>query len=371
MTKATYRKIISLITYTLILIAALINFNTIISFIGRTVIVLKPLWIGILLAIILNVPMSMFESKIFGTSNKKIRVITIIMSLLIVLLFITGLFVWVIPDLIDSVSGLLKGLPKYVNDVTHFLNNIFKNTELGEYLNLSNGANTTKFLSSIFKSIINNFSNILSNSAGVLINLVTGLIIAIYLLFDKEKIIKNIKKIIDKTCDEDLSKKINRVGSLTNKAFNDFFAYQCLECVILGCLMFVAFKIFGFPYSTTIAFLTAVTAVIPIFGATIACIVGALLIATQSFPEAIIFVIVFQVIQQLENNLIYPNVVGKHVGLPPIITILAITVGAKIGGVIGMLICIPITSVIYTLFWDLMDKDIPKISIKNQSKKIM
>ena len=371
MTKATYRKILSLITYTLIFIAALINFKTIISFLTRTFIVLKPLWIGILLAVILNVPMSMFESKIFGTSNKRIRVVTITMSLLIVILFLTGLFVWVIPDFIDSVSGLLKGLPKYVNDVSHFLNNLLKNTELGEYLNVNNGANTTEFLSSIFKSIINNFSNILSNSAGALINFITGLIIAIYLLFDKEKIVKNIKRIINKFCDEDLAKSIMRVGSLTNKAFNDFFAYQCLECLILGCLMFIAFKIFGFPYSTTIAFLTAVTAVVPIFGATIACIIGAILIATQSFPEAIIFVIVFQIIQQIENNLIYPNVVGKHVGLPPIITILAITVGAKIGGVIGMVVCIPFTSVLYTLFWDLMDKDITKISLKNQTKKIL
>lgn len=115
--------------------------------------------------------------------------------------------------------------------------------------------------------------------------------------------------------------------------------------------MFIAFVIFRFPYALTIAFLTAVTAIVPIFGATIACIIGAILIGTSSIEQAIVFLIVFQVIQQIENNIIYPRVVGKHVGLPPVLTIIALIVGGNIAGFIGMIICIPITSILLSLFW--------------------
>ena len=115
--------------------------------------------------------------------------------------------------------------------------------------------------------------------------------------------------------------------------------------------MFLAFVAFGFPYSLTIAFLTGVTAIVPIFGATVACIIGAILIGTVSIKQAIIFLIVFQVIQQIENNFIYPRVVGKHVGLPPVITILALMVGGNLAGFVGMILCIPITSILLSLFW--------------------
>lgn len=124
--------------------------------------------------------------------------------------------------------------------------------------------------------------------------------------------------------------------------------------------MFISFVIFKFPYALTIAFLTTVTAVVPIFGATIACVIGAILIGTVSINQAVLFLIVFQVIQQIENNVIYPRVVGMHVGLPPVVTIIAILIGGKLAGFLGMLICIPLTSVIYSLF---------KMNFEKQNKK--
>lgn len=364
MTKATYKKIIGLITYTILLSLCLFKFSSITSAIGSVFKILTPLWTGLILAFVINVPMSAFEKRVFGATNKKIRTASLILSILLILLIFVAIFSFVIPDLIDSLSSILKQVPTMVNDFYNLLYNLFKNTDLSKYLNnIDSTQDISKFISSGFSALINNFTGIISNSAVVIFNLFTGIIIAIYFLFGKEKMLANLRKVELKFLDDRIIVKLDKLCALINKAFHDFIAYQCLECLILGTLMFIAFKIFGFPYALTIAFLTAVTAIIPIFGATIALIVGAILIATESLKQALIFIIVFEVVQQLENNVIYPHVVGKHVGLPPILTILAIIVGGKVGGFVGMILCIPLTSVINTLFWYMMKKDMPKITL--------
>ena len=362
MTKDTFKKILLLITYTLVVLTLLLNISNIAIIIKRIFRLLMPLWIGIFLAFVLNVPMSAIEKKIFKKTNKKIRFISISLCILMICLVMLLLFMWVIPDLINSITNLLKELPNIINDINNLINNSIANTELENItkdINLTNNLNDT--LSSIFKYIINNFTALLANSFSVIVNILTGLIIAIYFLYDKEKMLKNGRRIVNKVFEKNIIKKIDKVKDLSVKAFHDFIAYQVLECIILGSIMFIAFKLFNFPYALTIAFTTATTAIVPIFGATIACVIGAILIGTKSIAEAIIFIIVYQIIQQIENNLIYPHVVGKHVGLPPILTILAIIVGGKIGGILGILICIPLTAVLNTLFWGMMKKDIPKI----------
>ena len=364
MTKATYKKIMGLITYTILLSLFLFKFSSITSVIGSIFKILTPLWTGLILAFVINVPMSAFEKKVFGATNKKIRTASLILSILLILLIFVAIFSWVIPDLIDSLSSIVKQVPTIVNDFYNILYNLFKNTDLSKYLNnLDSTQDISKFISSGFSSLINNFTGIISNSAILIFNLFTGIIIAIYFLFGKEKMLANLRKVELKFLDDRIIVKLDKLCALINKAFHDFIAYQCLECLILGTLMFIAFTIFGFPYALTIAFLTAITAIIPIFGATIALIVGAILIATESLKQALVFIIVFEIVQQLENNVIYPHVVGKHVGLPPILTILAIIVGGKVGGFVGMILCIPLTSVINTLFWYMMKKDMPKISL--------
>ena len=134
---------------------------------------------------------------------------------------------------------------------------------------------------------------------------------------------------------------------MTNKTFSKFISGQCLEAVIVGILMFIAFSLFKFPYALIIAVLTAITALIPIFGALIAMVVGAILIGLNNPMQVILFIIVFLVIQQIEGNLIYPKVVGKSVGLSPIWTLLSITVGGNLFGIPGMLLGLPIASIVY------------------------
>lgn len=352
MKKDTFKKYILLITYTMILAFVMINIKDILSILGKTISILSPLWIGIALAFTLNVPMSIIEKNVFGETNKSIRIISLIASIMIVLLIFVVLFVWVIPDFVSSASYLFSQIPLILENLNNFLLETFKNTDLSEYLrNFSASNEMSGIFSELFRSLINNFSGVLSNLATLMVNLITGIIIAVYLLLEKEHILKVTKDLIDRVFDKEIVKKMTSVYKLANTSFHDFITYQCLECVILGTIMFIAFIIFRFPYALTIAFLTTVTAIIPILGATIACIIGAILIGTVSIKQAIIFLIVFQVIQQIENNVIYPKVVGAHVGLPPIVTIVALIVGGGVAGFFGMLICIPLTAVLYSLFW--------------------
>lgn len=145
------------------------------------------------------------------------------------------------------------------------------------------------------------------------------------------------------------AEKIKSVGMLTVTTFLNFFSGQCLEAVILGIIFFIAMSIFGFPFATVISVIIALTAIIPYVGAFLGCAVGVILIFMQDPMKALLFIVMFLVIQQLENNLIYPRVVGTSVNLPAIWTFTALIVGGALFGVVGMLFFIPLTSVLYTL----------------------
>lgn len=353
-----YKKYLILITYAMVLAFVMFHISGILNAILTVFTILTPVWIGVILAFILNVPVSIIEREIFGHTSKGIRVFSIITSIMIVVLILTVLFVWIIPDFIESATYLVGQIPTLVETFNSFLVETFKNTDLSEYLkDFSGTSEIANLLSSVFRSAINNFTDILSNFVTFVIDLITGIIIAVYFLFAKEKILGMCQKFVKKTFNQDTVNSLSKVYKLSNKSLHDFITYQCLECLILGSIMFVAFLLFNFPYALTIAFLTAITAIIPFLGATIACVIGAILIGTFSVKQAIVFVIVFQVIQQIENNIIYPKVVGEHVGLPPIITIVALIIGGKVAGFLGMLLCIPITSIVYSLFKMKIEED--------------
>ena len=175
-------------------------------------------------------------------------------------------------------------------------------------------------------------------------------VFACYILLQKKKLSVQVRKVMyaflkKKTVEQTLA-----VCSLTYKTFSSFLTGQCTEAVILGCMFFVSMILLRFPYALLIGVLITVTALIPIFGAFIGCVVGAFLILMVNPMQALGFIILFLVLQQIEGNLIYPHVVGGSVGLPSIWVLVAVTLGSSLMGIVGMLIFIPIVSVLYTLF---------------------
>ena len=335
------------------------NFDVIGKGLGKLYVVFSPFILGFVLAYILNIPTMKMEKLLKKLIPDKyeekykgvIRIISIVLSLLLLILILVLVMFLLIPELIDNIEMLMKSIPGVIDSTEKFAIDLLdKYPEVQIQIKdfFSEGA-VTKIATSILNYFINGAVGFVSNLVGGFVKVFTAIIFAIYMLCQKEHLIDCIKKLIFAYTDKKKSDKLMEVATLTNKTFSNFISGQCVEAVILGTIIFVVSLLFGFPYALLIGVLTTITALIPIFGAFIAAGIGALLIAITNPIQAIIFVIVFLVIQQIEGNLIYPKVVGKSVGLSPLWTLLAITVGGNMFGIAGMLIGLPLASVVYAL----------------------
>ena len=207
----------------------------------------------------------------------------------------------------------------------------------------------------------------MSGIIGGVTNFVIAFIFSIYLILQKEKLGSHVKQTLYAILSEKHADLLVYVGRLSNKIFSSFLSGQCIEAVILGTMFFVTLSIFRLPYAVLIGVVIAITALIPIFGAFIGCAVGAYLIVMVDPMQALWFLIIFIILQQLEGNLIYPYVVGGSIGLPSLWVLFAVTVGASLFGVAGILLFIPLCSVLYSLFRDFIKNRLKKKSV-NQWK---
>lgn len=362
---------------TLILIAiftywGLNNLNVLGNTIKTIYNVFLPFILGGILAFILNIPVTKIETYLKKHTKNKIkpnliRAISIILSLLIFLLIILFIAFLLIPELIENIDLLMNNIPNLISDIENFILNLLdKYPDIQKQIKdiFETTGNTTNIISNILNYIINGAIGFISNLVSSFVTLFTAIIFSIYMLSQKEYLIRGTKKIIYATMNQERANKLIEIGSLTNKTFNKFISGQCVEAVILGTIIFVVSLLFRFPYALIIAVLTAVTALIPIFGALVAMVIGAILIGINSPIQAIIFIIVFQVVQQIEGNFIYPKVVGKSVGLSPMWTLLAITVGGNLFGISGMLLGLPIASVAYAIVKTYVNKKLNRKEIK-------
>ena len=330
--------------------------------------VLTPFIIGGVLAYILNIPMTKIENILDKKIKKKTlkRTISITLSLLIFITIISIVLLLLIPELIQSIESLLTSIPTLFNDTQNWILDLLNKypdiqKEITKVFTETGGLK--EIFSTILNYIIDGSIGFISSFISSLITLFLALVFAIYMLSQKEYLIRGTKKLINALLPKEYVNKIIDILSLTNKTFTKFISGQCLEACILGLLMFAAIALCGFPYALIIAVLTTVTALIPVFGAIIAMVIGAILISMTSPIKALFFIIVFQVIQQIEGNIIYPKVVGKSVGLSPLWTLLAITVGGNLFGIVGIIVSLPIASVTYALLKEIINE-------KLQNKKL-
>lgn len=342
------------------------NISFIFGIIGKVFKVFSPFIFGIALAYVLNIPMIKIETILKNKiKNKKvpIRVISITISIVLLILIVAFVLLLLIPELIENMELLIQNIPAFLTSTEEWVVGLLDRypdiqLEIRDVFNES--ANFNTMVVNGLNYILNGSINIISNLVNGVINVFTTLIFAVYMLSQKEQLQASLKNFINVYVKREYAEKIMEIGKLSNNIFSKFISGQCVEAVILGCIFFVVMTIFRFPYALIISVLTTVTALIPIFGGLIAIVVGALLIAISSPFQAFIFVLVFLVIQQIEGNLIYPKVVGKSVGLSPLLTLLAITVGGGLFGVVGMLIGLPIASIIYSLLTNNTNKNIIK-----------
>ncbi len=327
--------------------------------------ILLPFLIGCILAFILNIPMRFIERRLFRQKSNRyrtsIRSISFLLTLLIVAAIIWLILFFMIPQLTHSFSMLSENITDFVPQFQSSIEHLNENVPLIGHLTGTQTFDTQQLLQTISDFLKDSAKSItgstISAIGSVFQGIVTGFLafaFACYLLFQKEKLQMQVKKVIYAFCSEERAEKLFGICSLISRSFTRFFTGQCLEALILGGLFLLTLTVFRMPYALLISVVIACTALIPIFGAFAGCIFGFFLIFIVNPQQAILFLILFFVLQQIEGNLIYPHVVGNSVGLPSIWVLLAVIAGGKLMGIVGMFLFIPLASVCYTLFRQLV-----------------
>ena len=365
--KENTRKIIFIVIVAVLLYWGLQNLSVIGNAISTVLNILKPFILGACIAFVLNVIVNLIENKWMKRNknskrNKKSilikikRPISIVLSILVLFAVIFFVIFLVIPSLIDTIDSIKTYIPGIAENIQNWIYEMLNNyPEINDMIR-----NIDIDWNNIDKETVNVLQNwvtaILSSSVSILVsifsgltNFVIGLIFAVYILLQKEKLGAQFKKLIKAYMPEKIEQNILKLCATANNAFTKFITGQVTEAFILGVLCFIGMLIFGMPYALTISVLIGVTALIPIFGAFIGAGIGFLLIAVQNPALAIGFVIYIIVLQQIEGNIIYPKVVGNSVGLPGIWVMVAVTLGGALWGIMGIAVSVPVASIIYAL----------------------
>ncbi len=345
------------------------NFDVLGNIIKRIVNVLLPFILGGVIAFILNIPMKHIENLLKRKIKNRdglVRVISIILSLILFLGVISFISLLLLPELIENITLLIGSIPDIIDQAEQYLGKILKkypDVQRQIEMMFSGAGSISDIISNLLNYFINGSLGFLSELISGFITLFMGLIFSMYMLSQKDYLIRGTKKVLYATMNESLADRVIDVGGNINKTFAAFLSGQCLEATILGVLVFIACTIFKFPYAILISMLATVTSLIPIFGALIALALGFILIALTDFTQGIVFILVFELVQQFEANFIYPRVVGKSIGLSPMWTLLAITIGGNLFGVIGMIIGLPFASVIYSIFREIVNNKLDEKEI--------
>lgn len=349
-------KIGGLLAFAVLLYCALQNLAAVKEGVATAASYISPFVVGGALAFVINVPMRGIEKHLFPNVKKLDKVrrpAALVLTLLAVVLVIALVCLAVIPQLGETIGTLAVRVPEYMEKAKVYITEF-----LAKYPNLQE-----QFLSinidweGIISSVTGWLSNgvvstidVVGSAISGLVSAVIGFIFALYILIDKERFGRQARMIVYGIFPEKAADKITDVAGMSSRTFANFISGQCLDACILGVLFAIAMAIFRMPYITLVSVLIAFTALIPVVGAFIGCGVGAFLIFMQNPMQALWFVIMFLVIQQVEGNLIYPKIVGNSVGLPAIWVLAGVTIGGKLMGALGMLVMIPLTSVLYALF---------------------
>lgn len=354
------KTIMQLILFTIIVIFAFINISYLWTFIKYIIAIFMPFIIGAMMAFVLNVLLNVVENKLFKKLNKKNtktwkklkRPVSLVTTFIIIIAIIALILGLIIPQLKNTVELFTENFDSYKTQSVELLEKVGIEKKTINKLN-NNIENiqeeATKYISKNSDKIMQTTVGVATTVAGTVTTIVLGMVFAIYILLKKEDLTRQFKKLARAYLPEKRQTTLKEISTLSNKTFGNFVSGQCIEALIIGLLCFIGMLILQIPYAPTIAVLVGFTALIPVFGAFIGTAIGAFLILMVDPTKALIFIIFIIILQQLEGNLIYPKVVGNSVGLPGIWVMVAVTVGASIGGILGMLLSVPVCSILYSI----------------------
>ncbi|MDF2567376.1 MAG: family transporter [Oscillospiraceae bacterium] len=357
MDKKLIKTLLLFIFFATIIVFAIFNIQTIMRWVINLIVIVRPVIIGIAIAIILNNPLCTIERmfrKLFKKDKfkKLARILAIVCIYLLLILIIVALLWIIIPQLVQSTKQFVGNIEKYYANFDDVIRKVFSwfKIDLENDLDLQSKLQSgIRNIPSVYDNFLEKGLNIAKATLGTLAEIFIGIVISIYILVDKTKIKAQIIKILAAMFSKRTSKKIKFVLNLIINTFSNFINGQMLESAILGILCFVGMLIFGFKYAILISVIMAITNLIPMIGPIIGVVPSTIILLLVSPSQALWFLVFIIILQQLEANLIYPRVVGSSVGLPPLWILIAVIVGGNAFGFLGMVIGIPTMSIIYVL----------------------
>ena len=354
-----------------VLIAGCIAFGWLLLDTARATAVFRYIWrlvapfvVGAGIAFVFNVPMRAIENQLEGMRRPALRrtfsILLTIFAMVLVIMFVVELLV---PQIRVTVAALTARIPAFLEstaaklmvlmeenpEMKAWVLETFKLEQLGQLDWTNILKNGLTVVGNSISSLMGGAVNVIGSVTTSIVNTVISLVFALYCLVGKENLARQGRRLLYSLVSEKHGDEVIRVLRLTNVTFSNFISGQCLEAVILGAMFAVGMAIFRMPYIPLVSVVIAVTALIPIVGAFVGCLVGAFFILVNDPLQALSFVALFLVLQQIEGNLIYPRVVGTSVGLPSIWVLVSVTIGGETMGIAGMLVMIPLVSVVYTL----------------------
>ena len=338
----------------------LTHFNTVTHWASALIGLCTPVVIGGIIAFLLNVPMTAIENglkKLFRRQPKRagkgLRMLSLLLTFVCIIVVVALAVLMLIPELRKSIMSVIVQIQESLPGIIDYLYSLGIDSSV---LTMVEQQLASINLREVAQQMITGASSMLGTLVGavtatvsVLGNALFSTVIALYILIDKENLSRQCRKLLYAFVEPQVGDKIWHVGSLIREVFGKFLGGQSIESCLLGFLMFVALSVFRIPYASLIAVLTAVCAFIPYIGAFLSCGIGVALILLVDPLQALLCLVVYQVVQFIENQFIYPHVVGSSVGLEPLWTIIAVLVGGAAFGVLGMIFFIPVMAVVYIL----------------------
>jgi len=373
----TLKNIIMVISYIALLILGILYFEEILKFVGILINVIQPFIIGFVFAFIFNIPNKYFIKKLPIKNEKIKKIIAAILSILLVIAVIIFLIMVILPQVIENITSLINNLPDILKKAEDFMNYWLKtmnaSTDLVstiEKLQVEYGDQILKTVTAWVPKITSWVPSIASGVTQItafIVKVCMGFMMAVYMLFSKDKLLHQVKKLGIAVLSEKQLDHSLEVIHLTSTTFESFLGGQLIEAIIIGVLCYIGCVILDIPYASIAAVVIGFTNMIPYFGPIIGAVISSILIVLVSPIKALIFLIFSSILQQVESNLIYPHVVGNSVGLSALWVLFAVSVGGGLFGIMGMVFGLPTFSVIYELLRRWTNKRIEK---KNKLKKL-
>ncbi len=368
--RKTVRTILFIITFAVALYTAAQNLRAIYQAVCSVWGVFSVVITGLAIAFVLNVPLKLFEEHVFyGLSEDRRAVVrrlrrplSIVCALLVTLGVVIILFLVLLPRLMETLVVVADNLPGYIDQFISWVEDLLArfNLQSGDLTDIEidwAGA-IDSFLNGIidrFDDIIGTATNVGTSVVGALVDALFSLIIAIYVLADKERVCAFTRRLITCFLPSRASGGLVRMAGMASETFGNFIAGQLMDSLILGILCYIGMRLFRFPYPEVISVVIGVTSLVPLVGSFVGELIGAFLILITSPLKALLFIVFILCLQQLEGSFIYPRVVGKSVGLPGVVVLSAVLVGGNIASVTGALLAVPICAMLYSLLLEALE----------------